>query len=277
MNSYDLSRSYWDFAFENPDKVKPIHAAMFFFAIEHCNRLGWKSKFGFPTSMVKEAIGVKSFNTYKKIFNDLVDWGFFELIQESKNQYSSNIIALSINDKALDKSLDKALIKHGTKQTSKQSESTVQSTGSINKQDNKEQDNQKTKNKSTILLSEVSPADIPMDQVEFYEIAISFHKLIGKNISQAGAPTMAHEKAKYKTWVDPIRLMIQQDGYNKGQFRVLFENLKTNGFWQKNIQCTASLRKHANRLLMDKNGKQKTYDPAYLQSIIDDIAGVSPS
>ncbi len=116
LNGYDLSRSYWDFAFEHPDKVKPYHAAIYFFSIEHCNRLGWKSKFGFPTSMVMEATGMKSYGSYKKYFDDLVKWGFFKVIQYSKNQFSSNIIALTSNIKAQGKALDKALIKHGAKQ-----------------------------------------------------------------------------------------------------------------------------------------------------------------
>ena len=115
MNSYDLSRIFWNWAFENPDKVKPIHSAIYFFAIEHCNRLGWKEKFGFPTTMVMEAIGVKSYNTYLSGLLDLECFGFINMIEKSKNQYSANIIALSKYDKALDKALDKAFIKHTTK------------------------------------------------------------------------------------------------------------------------------------------------------------------
>jgi len=116
MNSYELSRKWFDWSFENPEKISPNHSALYFFAIEHCNRLGWKQKFGFPTTMAMEAIGIKSYNTYIKIFNDLISFGFLKLIQKSKNQYSSNIIALSNFDKALDKALDKAMIKHTTKQ-----------------------------------------------------------------------------------------------------------------------------------------------------------------
>src|SRR3989304_983964 len=123
INGYDLSRTWFDFCYENPEKISPTHTAMYFFAIEHCNRLGWKEKFGFPTTMVMEAIGIKSYNTYKKVFNDLINFGFIILIQKSINQYSSNIIALSKNNKALDKALDKALIKHSTKH----SESTIES------------------------------------------------------------------------------------------------------------------------------------------------------
>ena len=135
MNSYELSRKFVDFSFENPTKIKPNHYALYFFAIEHCNRLGWKKEYGLPTTMTMEAIGIRSYNTYIKTFNDLVDFGFFTLKERSKNQYSANIIELSNFNKALNKALDKAFIKHATKQ----SESTEQSKCSIDKPINKEQ------------------------------------------------------------------------------------------------------------------------------------------
>ncbi len=131
MNGYDLSRKWFDWSFENPERINPNHTALYFFIIEHCNRLGWKEKFGLPTTMAKEAIGIRSYNTYINTLNDLVEFGFINLIEKSKNQYSSNIVALSNFDKAPDKALDKALIKHGTKQR--------ESTDSINKQETKEQ------------------------------------------------------------------------------------------------------------------------------------------
>lgn len=115
MNGYELSRIWFDWCFENPEKISPNHSAVYFFAIEHCNRLGWRKKFGFPTEMVKDAIGIKSYNTYIKTLNDLVEWGFIEMIERSKNQYSANIVALVNFDKALDKALDKAIKKHVTK------------------------------------------------------------------------------------------------------------------------------------------------------------------
>lgn len=147
MNSYELSRKWFDFTFENPEKIKPNHTALYFFAIERCNRLGWKKKFGLPTEMAKEAIGIKSYNTYIKTFNDIVDWKFFELIEKSKNQYSSNIIALSKFNKALDKALDKALIKHTTKQSESTRQSIGESIDSINKQVNNKPLNKETINK----------------------------------------------------------------------------------------------------------------------------------
>ncbi len=143
MNSYELMRPFWDWSYDNPEKIKPVHISVFHFAIEHCNRMGWKKKFGFPSQMTMEAIGVKSYKTYINALNDLVEWGFIEMIERSRNQYSSNIIALVKYTKASTKALDKALPKHG----SKQPQSTDQSIDSIIKQLNNKQYNLKQLNK----------------------------------------------------------------------------------------------------------------------------------
>jgi hypothetical protein len=131
LDYFKLMRNFWDWAFENPEIIKPNHCALFAFIVEHCNRLGWKHKFGLPTTMAMEAIGIKSYNTYINTMNELVDFGLIEMIERSKNQYSANIVALLNFDKALDKALDKAFIKH----TTKQRQSTSQSNSSIDKQD----------------------------------------------------------------------------------------------------------------------------------------------
>lgn len=132
INSYELSRKWFDWSFENPEKISPNHAAIYFFAIEHCNRLGWRNKFGFPTQMVMDAIGIKKHQTYIKYFNDLVEWGFFELVQKSINQYSANIISLISAKPKTGKALDKAIITHAAKQIS----GIGQSNSSINKPNN---------------------------------------------------------------------------------------------------------------------------------------------
>ncbi|CAB4215413.1 hypothetical protein UFOVP1483_10 [uncultured Caudovirales phage] len=116
LSAYELSRFFFDWSFENPEKIKPEHSAIYFFAIEHCNRLGWKDKFGLPSQMVMEALGIKRHQSYIKYFNDLVEWGFIILVQKSTNQYSSNIVALPFAMPKSDKALDKALIKHTSKQ-----------------------------------------------------------------------------------------------------------------------------------------------------------------
>ena len=135
LTGYELSRAWFDWSFENPELVSPNHVAIFFFAIEHCNRLGWKEKFGFPTQMAKDAVGIKKHQTYIKYFNDLVEWGFFKLIQKSENQYSANIISLQIGMLKKGKALGKAISKHGAKQTGgiyKKRQTTGQTTGQTN-------------------------------------------------------------------------------------------------------------------------------------------------
>jgi hypothetical protein len=116
INGYELSRNWWDWCFENPEKISPNHSAIFFFAIEHCNRLGWKSKFGFPTQMAMDAIGIKKHDTYIKYFNDIIEWGFFRLVQKSQNQYSANIISLHVAHPKNGLALGKAIRNHGGKQ-----------------------------------------------------------------------------------------------------------------------------------------------------------------
>ncbi|URM37181.1 hypothetical protein [Flavobacterium anhuiense] len=118
LDYFKLMRDFWDYAFKNPECIKPNHCAVYAYAVETCNRLGWKEKFGFPTSMVLEAVGIKSYSVYKKTFDDLVSFGFFEVVEYSKNQYSANIIALKENYKAPVKAPVKAHEKHLSKHVS---------------------------------------------------------------------------------------------------------------------------------------------------------------
>ena len=166
LNTYELSRNFWNWAFDNPEKIKPNHSAIYFFAIEHCNRLGGKIKFGFPSLMTMEAIGIKKHQTYSRYFNELIEYEFFELIERSKNQYSANIISIIHAKPKKGKALDKAFIKHRAKQT----ESIGQSKDYIGKQVNKEQET----NKQYILNDSIWIENICMkkrldkDKVELY-------------------------------------------------------------------------------------------------------------
>jgi len=109
-NGYYYQKIWFDFAFENPDLISPGHTAMYLWFVELNNRMGWSEKFASPASQTMAAIGLKSYNTYKKIFTELVELEFISLITESKNQYTACIIALSKFDKALDMALDETCI-----------------------------------------------------------------------------------------------------------------------------------------------------------------------
>jgi len=141
MNGYELSRIWFDWCFDNASKIKPIHTALFFFIVEHNNRLGWKKEFGLPRNMAMDAIGVKNNRTFTAAFNDLEDWGFIEVLERSTNQHSANIISLRAsveNTPAPTKALDKAMQKHAHKQGHKHSTGIAP----INKPINQEQENQ---------------------------------------------------------------------------------------------------------------------------------------
>jgi hypothetical protein len=165
-----LSRNWFNFCFENPEKINTNHTALYFFIIDHANRLGSKEKFGLPTSMTMECIGIKSYNTYKKTLEDIINFGFIILVQKSSNQYTSNIVALSNFNKATIKALDKATIKANQKQPQKQ----VESNDSIDKQENQqpiEQINNKLLSEKKFEIEKIFGIEIKLNKkIELFEI-----------------------------------------------------------------------------------------------------------
>lgn len=245
LTGYELSRDWFDFCFENPSKVKPIHSAIYFFAIEHCNRLGWKKEFGFPSQMAMEALGVKSWKTYIKAFNDIVDWGFFEMIEKSKNQYSSNIIAIVKNTKAQAKALDKALQKHSQKHCS----STGKSTVSINKQVTIEQG---TSKQQTLKVADVI---YDIESIECKHTLLALH--IWKDVNDLRPNNKTTLNAKVESWSEPIRLMVEQDERTHDEIWALWKKVRADDFWRTNILSTAKLRQKFDQLAIkfQSNGK----------------------
>lgn len=262
MNSYELSRAFIDWAFENPHKIKPIHYAIYFFAIEHCNRLGWKKAFGLPSQMVMEAIGVKNWKTYSSALKELEDFGFIQMLERSKNQYSSNVVALVKNTKAQSKALDKALSKHLQKQGTKHSQSTV----SIDKQLNNEQGTIKQR---TILLCSLSNES---QLSESEKITFAFWKLFKSNMLESGiSKTTNLDKAKLDEWERHVRLTIELDGRTKQEFEQVWHFLKNSDFWKKNIQSTKKLREQFERLYIDaQQNRKKTHPYADMKKNLHD-------
>lgn len=186
MNGYELTRAWFDFSFENPDIVKSTHGIVYLWQVELCNRLGWPEKFSSPASECMRACNMKSYNTYKPLFDDLVKWGFIEIKQESKNQYTANVIALSNIDKAPNKALDKSLAKHMTTHLQSTCESISESTCDIIKQ---ETINQKPINliNSTEENAETSSApleNIPVENFESKIISLPAEKGKRKKVAQ---------------------------------------------------------------------------------------------
>jgi hypothetical protein len=112
-------RHYFDFAFANPEKIKPEHAAILFYIIDLNNRLAWKEKFTLPTYTAMEALGIKRHQTFSKYLSDLIEWGYVIMVKKSLNQHIANVISLNSamlkNDIADVKAHDKALLMHAPK------------------------------------------------------------------------------------------------------------------------------------------------------------------
>lgn len=123
-SGYELSRQWFDFVFQASEPVTPIHTALYFWILELNNRLHWKEVIGLPTNYSMEAIGLKSYRSYKRCLDDLIKWGFIDLHSKSFNQHTSNQIALVLKTKAETKATAIALdlkAKAEPKQRQKQS------------------------------------------------------------------------------------------------------------------------------------------------------------
>lgn len=92
MNSYELSRKWYEFCGQNSDKINPSYHALYFWIIEKANRLRWPDSFALPTDEAMHYLGISSYKTYTKIFEGLSEFGFIEIVSRSKNQYTSNRI-----------------------------------------------------------------------------------------------------------------------------------------------------------------------------------------
>lgn len=126
MNGYDLSRRWFDFAFENRD-CKVQHTALYMWIIELNNRLGWKVEFGLPMGATMEGLSIGNKTTYSNTLKDLVSWGFIQIVQEAKNQYQSCIIKLCRyeSEPALSTALSTALYRHCDQQSTSIESGTV--------------------------------------------------------------------------------------------------------------------------------------------------------
>lgn len=92
LNAEELSKIWFDFCFDNHE-INTNHCAMYFLAIDYCNRYN-SDKLIFLNQVFKELTGIRSDRILNKTFNDLVEWGFFVIVEMPKNKYSGKVILL---------------------------------------------------------------------------------------------------------------------------------------------------------------------------------------
>jgi len=127
-----------------------------------------------------------------------------------------------------------------------------------NNNDNNYNNEKNDKELNKTLMSEVKTSDLEDDDLLYYKIAETFRNLFIKNLSEKNASTSNQEKAKFKSYVDPIRLSFTSDKRTKEQFRIVFEFLGSleGEFWKSNILSTSKLREQMDKLIMKANEKK---------------------
>jgi hypothetical protein len=235
INGYGLSRQWFEFAEENSEKIKPVHAALWFWLVELNNQLNWNECFCVPTDRAMAMIGTKSFNTYKSALDDLIRWGFVKRVAKSKNQHTSNVyslvkIATSKNDGA---ELRQAGLLHQN----------------LTPQNDIDKQYKQYKTIKHFMSGFFNPDFKPQnvfDSIAFRLWNQCYTNRIAKNIK----PTIL-KKAKVKDWSNEVRLMINQDKRTEAEIIEVLEFLKSDSFWCKNIESTATLRKRFERLQLE--------------------------
>jgi len=115
--------------------------------------------------------------------------------------------------------------------------------------------NKRNKEIKNIFLSEVKTSELEGNEILYFEIAKAFQQLFIKNISENGGSDKNQKEAKYKVYVNPIRLMIEKDGVTKQQIMTVWKFLgSTDGdFWKPNILSTSKLREKFTQLIIKAN------------------------
>ena len=98
---YELTSKWFEYAREHPGRVNTNHTALYSWLVEVNKGNGWAAAFGCSSAQAMQGMGVKRYETFKKTFDDLVAFGFVELVSTNTNQYSEKKIALLKNSKAL--------------------------------------------------------------------------------------------------------------------------------------------------------------------------------
>lgn len=268
MNGYNLTRNWFNYKFENQGKLKPLDAELYFYIVDKWNRYGHIKEIGLPTDFTMQALEIGSYKTYKKSLDRLIEHKFIVEIQKSKNIHVSRKIALVKNTNQNTKVLDKAYI---NEQTNLNANEGTEENSLINKPINHKKENNKTTNNT--LLSEIDISDLELNEVEYFEIAKAFQELFIKNLKEAKAPTLHQEKAKFKSYVDPIRLMIEKDGVTKDQLTTVWKYLSSSEgeFWKSNILSTKKLREKFSQLSIKANTNGKTSSNKTKYTVSDNL------
>jgi len=113
----------------------------------------------------------------------------------------------------------------------------------------------KISNDTNFLEFGINKISISEKEKKYFKTAVWFQKLFIKNLKEKNSPITHQEKATYKKYVNPIRLMFESDKVSEDQIKQAYDYLNSleGEFWKKNILSTETLRKKIPQLLIQKN------------------------
>lgn len=142
-------------------------------------------------------------------------------------------------------------IENGNKTETKRNQNATEPQQSTTKESKESKESKEINNKyKKLLLSEIVISDFPHINIKYFESAKYWQKLFKQNLIDSDIPTTLIDEAKGK-WIDDIRMLIEKDGYTFENFREVYEFLKINTFWKKNILSTSKLREQMPKLMLE--------------------------
>jgi len=228
-NGYNLSREWFNFKIENPEKTRPFHTELLFYIIDLWNRVGQKEKFNLPTFYTMEMLGIGSRSTLYNGLKDLENWGFITTITESRNQKQARIISIKQpNGCAKTEQAVAQAIAQADEQPSEQAVA--------------QNNNKKTKNNRKKL----SRSDFSEKTVNLYEHVKPFFK----------EGTQPKNEKQIVDWLDTLYKANSIDGYSYKDIYYIIKWARNDEFWKTNFLSVNKLR---------QNGKDgvKTIDRLY--------------
>jgi hypothetical protein len=104
-----------------------------------------------------------------------------------------------------------------------------------------------------LLLSEIKISDVEPSLQIYTKIAKVFQETFITNLKEKGASTITQEKATFKNYITPIRLMIENKECTIDDLRDVEKYLSSpqGDFWKSNILSTTTLRKQITKLVME--------------------------
>jgi hypothetical protein len=92
-------------------------------------------------------------------------------------------------------------------------------------------------------------------ELMYFNTAKSFQTLFIKNLKEKSSTYSQQQNAKFKNYVNPIRIMIEKKEATFDQLREAHKYLSSpeGDFWKSNVLSTEALRKQLQKLLAKKN------------------------